>query len=424
MLSIILPLYNQWPLTRQCLEALAGTLAGDDDTEIIAVDNASSDDTPLACPALGDALFGGRFLYRRQEVNRSFSGANNIGAAAASGEHLFLLNNDTIPLPGWKEPLLRAMAGDTGIGAVGSLLLFPEDELGTRRVQHAGIALSCGLEAGHLYEGFPEDHPLAARRRSLQAITGAAMLIRRDLYQRLGGLDEEFINGFEDIEFCARLCAAGFRQTTEPESRIIHLVGQSEGRKAHDAENGRLCRKKCDGMLVADMPRLWREDGFRPVLSPWLTVDAVPSPERGAELLRTAGCGDDALVKAVQMEPYWIDGALLLARRLEDRGMPREAMRILISAVRFRPTPETLMPLGRFLRRVGAGDACGALLDDLRAFHRTPEERIRRLTILRDGLRMTDAELADQAEALLADVPGFFCGPGAELEREILEAMP
>lgn len=422
MLSIILPLYNQWPLTRQCLEALAGTLAGDDETEIVAVDNASSDDTPHACPALGDALFGGRFQYLRQEENRNFSGANNIGAAAARGEWLFLLNNDTIPLPGWRDPLMRVMADESGIGAAGSFLLHPEDSCGIRRVQHLGVALSCGNQATHLYELFPEGHPLASRRRSLQVITGAAMLVSRELYMKLGGLDEDFRNGFEDIEFCARLCAAGFHQTVVPESRIIHLVGRSEGRRAHEEQNGALCRKKCGGRLRMDEAALWRGDGLVPTLSPWLTLEAALPPEREAKLLRSSREGDDALRAAVLAEPFWLSGALLLARRLEEKGRFQEAVDTLIFAARLRSTPDILIPLLRFLRR--ANVEFEPVLEGLRDAVLAPEERIRRLTVLRDELREADAELAAQAEALLADVPGFFCGPGAELEREISEAMP
>lgn len=424
MLSIILPLYNQWPLTRQCLEALAGTLAGDDDTEIIAVDNASSDETPQACPVLGDALFGGRFRCLRQEENRNFSGANNIGAAAARGEWLFLLNNDTIPLPGWKEPLMRAAAGESGIGAAGSLLLHPEDSRGIRRVQHLGVALSCGNQATHLYELFPEGHPLASRRRSLQVITGAAMLVSRETYLKLGGLDEDFRNGFEDIEFCARLCAAGFRQTVAPESRIIHLVGRSEGRRAHEDRNAVLCREKSRGMLRMDEAALWRGDGLVPRLSPWLTLEAALPPEREAELLRSVRDGDDALRAAVLAEPLWISGALLLARRLEEKGRFQDAADTLILAARLRGTPETLVPLACFLGRIGAGSELADVRGELRAFILTPEERVRRLTALRDELREADAEPAAQAGALLADVPAFFRGPGADLERAVSEAMP
>lgn len=99
--SIIIPVLNKWELTKACLESLrAHTSAADGEIEVILIDNASKDATPLEAPALGQAFFGAGFVYLPQSVNRNFSASCNIGARAATGDLLFFLNNDTMLTPG------------------------------------------------------------------------------------------------------------------------------------------------------------------------------------------------------------------------------------------------------------------------------------------------------------------------------------
>ena len=421
MISVLIPVYNNWELTRACLEALAASGTGEE-TEVLVVDNASSDATPQACPALGRSLFGERFRYLPQAANRNFSGANNIAAAAARGDWLFLLNNDTLPQPGWAAPLLRAFDEDSRLGAAGPLLLYPPDKNGLHRVQHLGVVLSPGCRVSHLYEYLPEQHPVVARPRRLQIITAAALLIPRQRYLALGGLDEGFINGFEDVEFCARLCREGLHQRVIPEARIIHLAGQSEGRKDSEQANSARCFALCRQLLHMDEPAHWRDDGYQPELSPWLTYAPGLSPAARLRLLRQSGGKPAALAAAVQAEPLWQEGLLLLARQQEAQGLFRDALDTLTLATRLHASPETLLPLLNFAERAAPEDtqSLALLREELTSYLLTPEEREKRLGDMHaELLAAGETELAAQAEALRREAAAFFAGPQQRLAQAL-----
>lgn len=420
MISVLIPVYNNWDLTRACLEALAASSAGEE-TEVLVVDNASADATPQACPALGRSLFGERFRYLPQPVNRNFAGANNIAAAQARGDWLFLLNNDTLPRPGWTAPLLRAFEEDPRLGAAGPLLLYPPDGGGVHRVQHLGVVLSPRHRISHLYEYLPEHHPVVTPPRRLQIITGAAMLVPRQRYLALGGLDEGFVNGFEDVEFCARLCREGLHQRVIPEARIIHLAGQSEGRRDGEEANSARCFRLCGHLLHMDEAARWRADGYQPQLSPWLTLAPGLPPASRLRLLRQAR-ELDALAGAVRDEPLWQEGLLLLARQQEALGLLRDALDTLTLAARLHASPDTLLPLLAFASRVAPEDArtITLLREELTDYLITPEAREARLRDMRaELLDAGETELAAQADALRQDAAAFFAGPYQRLAQAL-----
>ena len=114
--SIVIPVFNKWDLTEQCLRALAETTP-EYDFEVIVVDNGSADVTTSRSQPRGEALFGPRFLRIRFEENRNFSPACNAGARAATAPLLFFLNNDTLPTPGWAQVLLLYAKGPGGRSA-------------------------------------------------------------------------------------------------------------------------------------------------------------------------------------------------------------------------------------------------------------------------------------------------------------------
>lgn len=427
MISVLIPVYNNWELTRSCLEALAASDPGDD-TEVLVVDNASTDATPQACPALGRSLFGERFRYLPQPVNRNYAGANNIAAAQARGDWLLLLNNDTLPQPGWAAPLLRAFDEDPRLGAAGPLLLYPPDKDGLHRVQHLGVVLSQGSRVSHLYEYLPERHPVVSRPRRLQIITGAALLIPRQRYLTLGGLDEGFINGFEDVEFCARLCREDLHQRVIPEARIIHLAGRSEGRRDSEAANSARCFRQCRHLLRMDEPARWRDDGYQPELSPWLTLAPGLPPTVRLRLLRQAREGLAALTEAVRGEPLWQEGLLLLARQQEAQGRPGDALETLTLAARLHSSPETLLPLLAFVLRMAPEDArtIALLREELAGYLITPEAREARLRALQaEWLDAGEPALAARTEALRQDAAAFFAGPHMRLAQALqTDGMP
>ncbi|MBR4741508.1 MAG: glycosyltransferase family 2 protein, partial [Desulfovibrio sp.] len=267
--SLIIPVYNQWRFTKACLEALAETI-GEEDCEIIVVDNGSSDETVSDCALLGNALFSARFRYKRLNTNCNFGPASNIGAKLARGEFLLFLNNDTAPQNSWLSPLLDDFSTFPNLGATGPLLLYPETEPFGHSIQHLGVTVTPYLSVSHLYEGIPAKSPLAQKRRFFQIITAACMLIPKRTFMDAGMFDEHYINGVEDIDLCAHLFAKNLRMTVNPKALVIHHTSQTPGREKHEAENYAYFQTHCQPLLSQDMDFQVEQDGMELRLNPWL----------------------------------------------------------------------------------------------------------------------------------------------------------
>jgi GT2 family glycosyltransferase len=210
--SIVIPVHNRAGLTRQCLETLLGS-PETAEVEIVVVDDCSTDSTAQVLAAYGD-----RVQVVRHEQNTGFGISCNDGAAAASGEWLVFLNNDTIPQPGWLDALLAYAAPRDKLGLVGSKLLFPNDT-----IQHAGVVFSRRKHPCHVYAGFPARHSAVNKSRQFQVVTAACALIRRELFQDSGCFESAFVNGYEDVDLCFRLRRHGWEIHYCHESVLYHL---------------------------------------------------------------------------------------------------------------------------------------------------------------------------------------------------------
>ena len=151
--TVIIPVFNQAALTRQCLEAVWQTAGRD--VAIVVVDDASTDDTPRLLSDYGD-----RLRVVTHQHNSGFARSCNDGAAAAAGDYLLFLNNDTIPQPGWLKALIRYVEAHPKAAVVGSKLLYPNNT-----IQHAGVVICQDRYPRHIYTGFPADHPAASKSR-------------------------------------------------------------------------------------------------------------------------------------------------------------------------------------------------------------------------------------------------------------------
>ncbi|MBQ7739344.1 MAG: glycosyltransferase family 2 protein [Desulfovibrionaceae bacterium] len=407
MVSIIIPVYNKWSLTKQCLYSIAST-SNNESIEVLIFDNASSDETKLNCAELGNKLFGDKFKYIREETNKNYAGANNIAASYAHGEYLFLLNNDTILLDGWLDPLRKTILEDSNIGAVTPLLLYPKNS-GIYRVQHTGVAVSLNHAVTHLYEGFPHPHPLLNKRRYFQIITGAALFIPRKRFIELGGFNENFKNGFEDVEFCYRLSQAGYRQTVAYDSVVIHYGSQSEGRSTHNDDNSILCNKLCPN-LDFDEAKFWRDDDYYPIISPWgLQLLPSLSPKKEFQFLSILRNGNlEELEQAVINEPYWFNGGILLANKYEKIGNLQKSFDTYLMVAYFNGTPDILIPFVNFLKRHEQTNKLSTVLNTLQEFKTTPEIQLDKLYNLRSELIDHDNELITEIDRLISDNNNFF----------------
>ncbi len=216
--SIVIPVYNKIAYTLACLKSLA-THAATASFEVIVVDDGSSDDT---VERLAD-VDGVRTIRNAQ--NLGFVGSCNAGAAAAQGEFVLFLNNDTVVTAGWLEALLRCFAEEPDAGLVGAKLVYPDG-----RLQEAGgIVFRDG--SGWNYGRF--DDPADPRynfRREADYCSGAAIVLRRALFEQLGGFDQRYAPAYyEDTDLAFAVRAAGLKVYYEPHSTVIHFECISAG---------------------------------------------------------------------------------------------------------------------------------------------------------------------------------------------------
>lgn len=354
LFTCVIPVFNKWELTRACLDSLRRNTPSAD-FEVVVVDNASSDATASECLPFGQALFPDCFRYLRFDTNRNFGPACNAGAQAAASPLLFFLNNDTLVEPGWLPPLLRELDSGARTGAVGPLLCYPEDpQLGVR-VQHLGIAVGPQLYPSHLYEYFPAGHPLVHKRRNVQALSAAALMLPRRLFFDCGAFYEEYRNGGEDIELGLRVGTLGFRQCCVPGSRITHLVGQTPGRHDHEAHNGQVLKARCFSLLVPDLALHAASDGYELRLTSML-LPYFALPQRREQMLdRRLAEGLDAAscAELLQREPLWLAGYAHLARLLESEGDVPGACSQRFLQSRFRSDVQGMSELARLARLCG-----------------------------------------------------------------------
>jgi len=222
--SIVIPVFNRFDLTRRCIESiLAHTPPGS--FEIVVVDNGSTDGVTAYLRQQQDE---GRVRLVLNPENLGFARACNQGAHAAHGEHVLFLNNDTEVEPGWLPPLVRVLDTDPTVAAVGAKLLFPD-----RTIQHVGVVLvedragGSGLSPYHIYYREPADLPAANAPRTYRVLTAACLLVRRAAFEPAGGFDEGYWNGYEDVDLCLKLHVCGWRLVYEPHSVVIHHESQS-----------------------------------------------------------------------------------------------------------------------------------------------------------------------------------------------------
>jgi len=256
LVSFVIPLFNCLPLTQAMLASLQSSLPPGLAHEIILVDDGSTDGTRDWLATLPEP----RFRVLLNPRNAGYAAANNRGVALAQGEFLALLNNDLILQPGWFEPLLAAARklGDHA-GLIGNVQL----DARTGAIDHAGLELTPTGKPVHVRHTPPRLLRRLQPVRAVPAVTGACVLLRHALWRQLGGFDEGYVNGGEDIDLCFRARAAGRVNAVALRSVVRHHVSSSPGRKTRDEENSyRLTRRwQRELVLAADEGgRVWSRD--------------------------------------------------------------------------------------------------------------------------------------------------------------------
>lgn len=240
VLDIIIPVFNQPDFVRRCLESIKDTKLA----RVIVVDDASTEDIKAV---VDDVLPGAKYI--RNTENKGFPATVSRGVNFGRAKHVLLLNSDVVLEQGAIERMLDVLTGDESripksvvdhpenakVGVVSPKLLFadftPHGKGGT--IQHAGLAFDSNLVPFHLFLGWRADHPKANVLRSVQAVSGACMMFKRDVWmdiKKLSGDPMSAIYGrgtYEDMEFCIMARNVGYRVVYVPDACGTHHVGAS-----------------------------------------------------------------------------------------------------------------------------------------------------------------------------------------------------
>ena len=224
--SIVVPTRDHADDLERCLTSIfeRSTYA---DFEVLVVDNDTKDSCARDVIAAWAAR-DGRVRVLPMPIPFNYSKLNNAAIATARGEYIVLLNNDTEVLtPDWLEALME-QAQRPAIGAVGASLIFPD-----RSVQHGGVILGIGGVAGHSHRfAQPNSAGYFGALRAISnyaAVTAACLMVRREAYNRVGGLDETLTVAFNDVDFCLRLQKIGMRNVWLPHVVLVHGESKSRG---------------------------------------------------------------------------------------------------------------------------------------------------------------------------------------------------
>jgi GT2 family glycosyltransferase len=273
--SIVVPVFNRAAFTKSCLLGIERSISLDRiQHEVIVVDNGSTDETSELLRSWSGSRSNARVISLGR--NLGFAKACNEGARMARGHYLAMLNNDTLPTPGWLESMVQLAEGKPGVGIVGSKLLYPDG-----KIQHIGMAFGENRIPRHIFRGFPSNIRPAKESRECQAVTGACLLVKKEIYDVVGGMDEMYRNSYEDTDLCLKVRARGYRVLVCADSVVYHFEGMSEGRFAHDFRNAALFKARWADKVEIDLGRTHDSDRLREESTEFEALDGYdPSQDR------------------------------------------------------------------------------------------------------------------------------------------------
>lgn len=226
-ISIVIPNKDHVEDLSRCIDSILKQSTYDHYEIIIVENNSVTDEIEEYYKTLEQY---GNIRVVRYEGEFNYSKINNFGASFASGEYLLLLNNDTQVISiNWMEELLM-YAQREDVGAVGAKLYYAD-----RTIQHAGIVIGLGAHrtAGHTHYREARTNLGYMGRlcyaQDVSAVTGACLMVKRALFEELGGLDESFAIALNDVDFCLRLREKGYLNVWNPYCELYHFESISRG---------------------------------------------------------------------------------------------------------------------------------------------------------------------------------------------------
>lgn len=229
LVDIVIPVYGRFDLLTQCLDSIPAAF----DTvpyNIILVDNNS--------PDKGQFYSNSPYTIIQNQDNYGFIRACNDGASKGRSPLIFFLNSDVILEPGSGKELVKTL-DDPTVGIAGMKLLFPSHEQIQKSqlnpqirpsglVQHIGLGTNIRREVVHLFIGWAADNPKVNAVSDVMAVTGAALLVRRNLFHQVGGFDKDLgLGTYEDVCLCMAIRKLGYNIRVNPKAVGTHFVGAS-----------------------------------------------------------------------------------------------------------------------------------------------------------------------------------------------------
>jgi glycosyltransferase involved in cell wall biosynthesis len=265
LVSLIIPTRNGVRLLKQCIESIVDRTTYTP-YEIIVIDNGSDDRATLEYLESLKAV--GNIRVVRDDRPFNYSALNNMAVAMANGEIVGLINNDIeVISEDWLDEMV-SLAIQPGVGAVGAKLLYPDG-----RIQHAGVIAGIGGVAGHAHKLFPRDSygyfSRCAVISSFSAVTAACLVVRKAVYEQVGGLNEsDLAVAFNDVDFCLRVRDAGYRNVWTPYAELFHHESATRGSEDNPEKVARFNSEV--RFMLARWGDSLRED---PAYSPNLTLE-------------------------------------------------------------------------------------------------------------------------------------------------------
>ncbi|MBQ2116733.1 MAG: glycosyltransferase family 2 protein, partial [Lachnospiraceae bacterium] len=226
-ISILIPNKDHSDDLRRCIESIKQRSTYDNYEIIIIENNSTEKATSDYYKTLKD---DSRIKIVRYEGEFNYSKINNFGAKYATGEYLLLLNNDTqVITMNWLEAMLM-YAQREDVGAVGAKLYY-----GDKTIQHAGVVIGLGAHrtAGHTHYKINYDNlgymGKLCYAQNVSAVTGACLMVKKKIFDELGGLDEEFKIALNDVDFCLRIREKGYLNVFTPFAELYHFESASRG---------------------------------------------------------------------------------------------------------------------------------------------------------------------------------------------------
>ncbi|MFW5435438.1 glycosyltransferase family 2 protein [Paenibacillus apiarius] len=226
MISVIVPTIHHTELVKQCIHSFINSVHNLP-YELIVVDDGSP---PHIQRELADWAAPLNVHLIAKPSNEGFSRSVNLGIQHSQGQFVLLVNNDVVfHEPGWLQHMLLTMHGSADIGIVGARLLYPN-----LTIQHGGVVPAHKGHFDHRFRGQAADFQPALAVEDMNAVTGALMLVRRQLFDQIGLFSEEFFIAFEDVDFCYRAKQHGVRVIYCGTACALHLEGYTRGTNKHN----------------------------------------------------------------------------------------------------------------------------------------------------------------------------------------------